>query len=75
MLRKGWRWQESALEPKDMEDIIKIHNTNNEQAWLEVTIHMTLILLLLNFVCRTGVKMGSFARTRMHESEAKELWR
>ena len=36
MLRKGWRWKESDLAPKDMDDIIKIHNTNNEQAWQEV---------------------------------------
>lgn len=32
----GWRWKEDALEPKDMDDIIKIHNANNEQAWQEV---------------------------------------
>nr|CAG4635039.1 EOG090X0CJG [Alona affinis] len=36
MLRKGWRWKESDLEQKDMSDIIKIHNANNEQAWKEV---------------------------------------
>nr|CAG4636478.1 EOG090X0CJG [Eubosmina coregoni]SVE70035.1 EOG090X0CJG [Eubosmina coregoni] len=36
MLRKGWRWKESDLEPKDMDNIIKIHNSNNEQAWQEV---------------------------------------
>nr|SVE84486.1 EOG090X0CJG [Daphnia pulex] len=36
MLRKGWRWKEEELEPKDMDDIIKIHNSNNEQAWIEV---------------------------------------
>jgi len=36
MLRKGWRWKEDDLKPKDMEDIIKIHNANNEQAWQEV---------------------------------------
>ncbi len=36
MLRKGWRWKESDLEKKDMDDIIKIHNANNEQAWREV---------------------------------------
>ena len=36
MLRKGWRWKESDLAPKDMDDVIKIHNTNNEQAWQEV---------------------------------------
>jgi len=36
MLRKGWRWKESDLAQKDMDDIIKIHNTNNEQAWQEV---------------------------------------
>ena len=39
MLRKGWRWKESDLEPKDMDDIIKIHNSNNEQAWQEVRKH------------------------------------
>ncbi|XP_034935636.1 cytochrome c-type heme lyase [Chelonus insularis] len=36
MLRKGWRWKNDDIQPKDMEDIIKIHNANNEQAWLEV---------------------------------------
>jgi cytochrome c heme-lyase len=45
MLRKGWKWEESrdgkdgtgeGLAPKDMTDIIKIHNVNNEQAWREV---------------------------------------
>jgi cytochrome c heme-lyase len=36
MLRKGWRWQKDDLAPKDMDDIIKIHNANNEQAWQEV---------------------------------------
>ncbi|KAF7385666.1 hypothetical protein HZH66_011508 [Vespula vulgaris] len=36
MLRKGWRWKNEDIMPKDMDDIIKIHNTNNEQAWQEV---------------------------------------
>ncbi|XP_043266736.1 holocytochrome c-type synthase [Venturia canescens] len=36
MLRKGWRWKKEDIAPKDMEDIIKIHNANNEQAWQEV---------------------------------------
>lgn len=36
MLRKGWRWQKDDLKEKDMGDIIKIHNANNEQAWQEV---------------------------------------
>lgn len=36
MLRKGWRWQKDDLQAKDMDDIIKIHNANNEQAWQEV---------------------------------------
>ncbi|XP_070504464.1 holocytochrome c-type synthase [Chironomus tepperi] len=36
MLRKGWKWQKEDLSPKDMDDIIKIHNANNEQAWQEV---------------------------------------
>uniref|UniRef100_A0A0V0GBM4 Holocytochrome c-type synthase n=1 Tax=Triatoma dimidiata TaxID=72491 RepID=A0A0V0GBM4_TRIDM len=36
MLRKGWKWKDDDLSPKDMDDIIKIHNANNEQAWKEV---------------------------------------
>lgn len=36
MLRKGWRWKEEDITQKDMDDIIKIHNANNEQAWQEV---------------------------------------
>ncbi|XP_045514134.1 holocytochrome c-type synthase isoform X2 [Pieris brassicae] len=36
MLRKGWRWKDEDIKPKDMDDIIKIHNANNEQAWQEV---------------------------------------
>ena len=36
MLRKGWRWQSDDMGPKDMDDIIKIHNNNNENAWKEV---------------------------------------
>ncbi|XP_050422147.1 holocytochrome c-type synthase [Adelges cooleyi] len=36
MLRKGWRWKDDNLSPKDMEVIIKIHNVNNELAWQEV---------------------------------------
>lgn len=32
----GWRWNESEIEAQDMDHIIKIHNANNEQAWLEV---------------------------------------
>lgn len=36
MLRKGWRWKEDDLGQEDMHHIIKIHNSNNEQAWQEV---------------------------------------
>ncbi|CAD5117552.1 DgyrCDS6314 [Dimorphilus gyrociliatus] len=36
MLRKGWTWKDEDLKAKDMDDIIKIHNVNNEQAWMEV---------------------------------------
>lgn len=36
MLRKGWRWEKEDISAKDMDDIIKIHNANNEQAWQEV---------------------------------------
>lgn len=36
MLRKGWRWKEEDISSNDMAHIIKIHNSNNEQAWQEV---------------------------------------
>lgn len=36
MLRKGWRWEKDELKQEDMDNIIKIHNANNEQAWQEV---------------------------------------
>jgi cytochrome c heme-lyase len=36
MLRKGWRWKEDQLSERDMDNIIKIHNANNEHAWREV---------------------------------------
>ncbi|XP_063056064.1 holocytochrome c-type synthase-like [Engraulis encrasicolus] len=36
MLRKGWRWNEGDIERKDMQNIISIHNQNNELAWQEI---------------------------------------
>lgn len=36
MLKKGWRWRDDQISQKDMNNIIKIHNANNEQAWEEV---------------------------------------
>lgn len=36
MLTKGWRWQDDQISEKDMNNIIKIHNANNELAWREV---------------------------------------
>lgn len=36
MLRKGWKWQDDEVQPNDMENIIKIHNANNEAAWQEI---------------------------------------
>lgn len=36
MLRKGWRWEDDAIKQQDMTNIIRIHNANNEKAWLEV---------------------------------------
>ncbi len=35
-LSAGWRWRDDQLEAKDMNDIINIHNANNEQAWQEI---------------------------------------
>ncbi|KAG7155313.1 Cytochrome c-type heme lyase-like, partial [Homarus americanus] len=36
MLRKGWRWKDDDLSQRDMDNIIRIHNVNNELAWQEV---------------------------------------
>lgn len=36
MLRKGWRWKDDEPSPGDLENIVSIHNANNEQAWREV---------------------------------------
>merc|ERR1712013_712236 len=36
MKRKGWQWGPEDISAKDMDHIIKIHNTNNENAWAEV---------------------------------------
>ncbi|XP_074156115.1 holocytochrome c-type synthase [Sminthopsis crassicaudata] len=36
MLRKGWKWKDDDISQKDMYNIIKIHNQNNEQAWKEI---------------------------------------
>ncbi|XP_056633996.1 holocytochrome c-type synthase [Diorhabda sublineata] len=36
MLRKGWKWRDDQISQEDMDNIIKIHNANNEQAWQEV---------------------------------------
>nr|XP_033772841.1 cytochrome c-type heme lyase isoform X2 [Geotrypetes seraphini] len=36
MLRKGWRWKDEDITQEDMNNIIKIHNQNNEQAWKEI---------------------------------------
>lgn len=36
MLRKGWRWKDDDLSQRDMDNIIHIHNVNNELAWQEV---------------------------------------
>ncbi|XP_004635089.1 cytochrome c-type heme lyase [Octodon degus] len=36
MLRKGWKWKDEDISQKDMCNIIKIHNQNNEQAWKEI---------------------------------------
>lgn len=40
MIRKGWNWksetQDDKFKGKDMSEIIKIHNANNEAAWEEL---------------------------------------
>ena len=36
MIRKGWKWESEDVSSEDMENIITIHNTNNEWAWQEV---------------------------------------
>lgn len=35
-LNTRWRWNEDDIHQKDMQNIIKIHNQNNELAWQEI---------------------------------------
>ena len=44
MLRKGWRWKDDDLSKKDMDNIIAIHNVNNELAWQEVCFNAFILL-------------------------------
>jgi len=36
LLLKGWRWKDADVSQADMDNIIRIHNANNELAWREV---------------------------------------
>ncbi|MES1904299.1 MAG: hypothetical protein MHPSP_000085 [Paramarteilia canceri] len=36
MKRKGWQWKDDQITDKDMDNIIAIHNVNNESTWLEI---------------------------------------
>lgn len=31
-----WKWKDDDISQKDMYNIIRIHNQNNEQAWKEI---------------------------------------
>lgn len=31
-----WKWKDEDISQKDMYNIIRIHNQNNEQAWKEI---------------------------------------
>ena len=64
MLRKGWRWQkpiegkeDEKIEQKDMSDIIRIHNFNNESAWKEV---LKWEMAFHYNECPTGPKLKNF---------------
>lgn len=49
----GWRWQEDQLSQRDMDNIIRIHNSTNEEAWREVLKWENLLhpLVLYTFFC------------------------
>ncbi|KAM7537318.1 hypothetical protein Aperf_G00000072392 [Anoplocephala perfoliata] len=36
MLRKGWRWRDDQISAEDMNNVVNIHNANNEAAWAEI---------------------------------------
>lgn len=68
MIRKGWNWKghvegkepmyEGKFQDKDMSQIIKIHNVNNESAWLEV---LKWERALHGKECPTGPKLKRFS--------------
>lgn len=50
MLRKGWRWKDEDIKQKDMDDIIHIHNANNEQVKNYVYRYIIIFILLLGLI-------------------------
>ncbi|XP_051556393.1 holocytochrome c-type synthase-like isoform X2 [Myxocyprinus asiaticus] len=67
MLRKGWRWNNDDVNQKDMKNIIRIHNQNNEQAWQE-------ILRWEKLHAKFGGKAKDFSpRARFHHWMGHEL--
>ena len=63
MKKKGWNWRKDAeqegetIQRKDMENIIKIHNVNNERAWQEV---LKWEMFLHHLDCPTGPTLKRF---------------
>ena len=35
-LLEGWKWNDSDISQTDMQNVIAIHNENNELTWLEI---------------------------------------
>lgn len=33
---KGWKWNDSDIDQADMQNVIAIHNENNELVWREI---------------------------------------
>lgn len=80
MLRKGWRWREDDLTPDDMDNIIKIHNVNNEEAWKEVCVIFVFLIAKSTFIIQillrfTGAEVGSSACERVHVTAVEKFRR
>lgn len=78
MKKKGWNWKKETdqdgqiIQHKDMENIIKIHNVNNERAWQEV---LKWEMFLHHLDCPSGPTLKRFGgKAQDYSPRARFRW-
>ena len=78
MKKKGWNWKNETdkdgqtIQRKDMENIIKIHNVNNERAWQEV---LKWEMFLHHLDCPSGPVLKRFGgKAQDYSPRARFRW-